>query len=256
MHAQGLEFLTGSEVMKVIQARNLVVEFPIYSFTGHRSFKKNILNFATGGILAKDAANRVVVRALDNINFEFNEGDRVGLIGNNGSGKSTLLQVLAGIYEPVAGDLKVDGRITSMLGITLGMDSEVTGLENIYLRGQLMGLSRWQIDAMVDDIADFSGIGDFLNLPLRTYSSGMAMRLAFAVATSVDADIILMDEWLSVGDAEFMDKAKAKLTQMVDKARLVVIASHNHAMLKDQCNIILTLEHGRIVHTERTDSQS
>ncbi len=211
---------------------------------------------ATGGILAKDAANRVVVRALDNLNFEFAEGDRVGLIGNNGSGKSTLLQVLAGIYEPVSGQLKVDGRITSMLGISLGMDAEVTGVENIYLRGQLMGLSRRQIDTMVDDIADFAGIGDFLNLPLRTYSSGMAMRLAFAVATSVDADIILMDEWLSVGDAEFVNKAKAKLTQMLGKARLVVIASHNHAMIKDQCNIILTLEHGRIVHTERTDSQS
>ena len=236
--------------MTVIKAQNLVVEFPIYSFTGHRSFKKSILNLATGGILAKDAANRVVVRALDNLNFEFNEGDRVGLIGNNGSGKSTLLQVLAGIYEPVSGQLNVDGRITSMLGISLGMDAEVTGEENIYLRGQLMGLSRRKIDTMVDDIADFAGLGDFLNLPLRTYSSGMAMRLAFAVATSVDADIILMDEWLSVGDADFVNKAKAKLTQMLGKARLVVIASHNHAMIKDQCNTILTLEHGKIVNTE------
>lgn len=242
--------------MAVIRARNLVVEFPIYSFTGHRSFKKSLLNLATGGILAKDAANRVVVRALDNLNFEFHEGDRVGLIGNNGSGKSTFLQVLAGIYEPTAGDLKVDGRITSMLGITLGMDAEVTGVENIYLRGQLMGLSRRQIDAMVDDVADFAGIGDFLNLPLRTYSSGMAMRLAFAVATSVDADIILMDEWLSVGDADFVQKAKIKLSQMVDKARLVVIASHDHAMIKDQCNIILTLEHGKLVSAERTNSYS
>lgn len=237
--------------MAVIQAQNLVVEFPIYSFTGNRSFKKSILNLATGGILAKDISNRVVVRALDNLNFEFKEGDRVGIIGNNGSGKSTLLQVLAGIYEPVSGHLKVDGRITSMLGISLGMDAEVTGLENIYLRGQLMGLSRRQIDTMVDDIADFAGIGDFINLPLRTYSSGMAMRLAFAVATSVDADIILMDEWLSVGDADFVNKAQAKLTEMLGKARLVVIASHNHAMIKDQCNIILTLEHGRIVDIER-----
>lgn len=254
MRAYGPEFLTGSEIVVVIQAHNLVVEFPIYSFTGHRSFKKSLLNLATGGALAKDAANRVVVRALDNLNFEFREGDRVGLIGNNGSGKSTLLQVLAGIYEPVSGNLKVNGRITSMLGITLGMDAEVTGVENIYLRGQLMGLSRRQIDAMVDDIAEFAGIGDFLNLPLRTYSSGMAMRLAFAVATSVDADIILMDEWLSVGDADFVTKAKAKLTQMVGKARLVVIASHDHEMIKDQCNVIITLDHGKIVSIEYNDS--
>ena len=239
--------------MSVVKAHNLVVEFPIYSFTGNRSFKKNFLNLATGGLLAKDASNRVIVRALDKISFEFHEGDRVGLIGSNGSGKSTLLQVLAGVYEPVEGELKVDGRVTSMLGITLGMDAEVTGLENIYLRGQLMGLSRRQIYDLVDDVADFAGIGDFLNLPMRTYSSGMAMRLAFSVVTSVDADIILMDEWLSVGDAEFVQKAKTRLTRMVGKARLVVIASHDHAMIKDQCNIILTLEHGKIVSIEHTD---
>lgn len=242
--------------MAVIYARDLVVEFPIYGMTSHRSFKKSLLNVATGGILAKDTANRVLVRALDNLSFVFNEGDRVGLVGHNGSGKTTLLQVLAGIYEPGRGELRVDGRVTSMLGITLGMDAEVTGLENVYLRGRLMGLTRRRIDTMVDDIADFAGIGDYLHLPLRTYSSGMAMRLAFAVATAVDADIILMDEWLSVGDAEFVQKAKGRLDQLVGNARLVVLASHNHALVRDQCNIILTLEHGRIMSTERTDSPS
>lgn len=240
--------------MAVIRAKNLVIEFPIYSFTGHRSFKKSLLNIATGGILAKDAANRVVVRALDNLDFEFHEGDRVGLLGHNGSGKTTLLQVLAGIYEPLSGELTVQGRVTSMLGITLGMEVEATGLDNIYLRGSLMGLSRHEIDAMVDDIAEFAGIGEYLNLPMRTYSSGMLMRLAFAVATSIDADIILMDEWLSVGDADFVGKAKARITEMVGKARLAVIASHNHALIKDQCNVILTLEHGKIVSYERMDS--
>lgn len=233
--------------MSVIQASNLVVEFPVYGMTSHRSFKKSLLNVATGGILAKDAGNRVVVRALDNLNFKFDEGDRVGLIGHNGSGKTTLLQVLAGIYEPASGYLEVNGHVTSMLGITLGMDAEVTGLENIYLRGRLMGLPRTKIDAMVDDIADFAGIGDYLDLPLRTYSSGMAMRLAFSVATSVDADIILMDEWLSVGDADFVEKAKSRLTQMMERARLVVIASHNHALIKDQCNRVIELQHGKIV---------
>ncbi|MBV2187594.1 MAG: ABC transporter ATP-binding protein [Rhizobium sp.] len=215
--------------------------------TSHRSFKKSLLNVATGGILAKDAGNRVVVRALDNLNFKFDEGDRVGLIGHNGSGKTTLLQVLAGIYEPASGILEVKGHVTSMLGITLGMDAEVTGLENIYLRGRLMGLPRAKVDAIVDDVADFAGIGDYLDLPLRTYSSGMAMRLAFSVATSVDADIILMDEWLSVGDADFVEKAKSRLTQMMERARLVVIASHNHALIKDQCNKVIELQHGKIV---------
>lgn len=238
--------------MPMIQANDLVVEFPVYSFTGNRSFKKSLLNVATGGMLAKDAANRTVVRALDRLSFAFHEGDRVGLVGHNGSGKTTLLQVLAGIYEPVGGELRIDGRITSMLGITLGMDGEVTGLENIYLRGRLMGLTRRRIDGMVDDIADFAGLGDYLHLPLRTYSSGMAMRLAFAISTSIDADIILMDEWLSVGDADFVEKAKKRLTDMVGKARLVVLASHSPDLIRDQCNVVLRLEHGRIASLERS----
>jgi len=238
--------------MTIIRASNLVVEFPIYGMNGNRSFKKSLMNIATGGVLAKDASNRVLVRALDNLSFEFHEGDRVGLIGHNGSGKSTLLQVLAGIYEPASGELQINGKVTSMLGITLGMDSEVTGLENIYLRGRLMGLQRRQIDDIADDIADFAGIGDYLQLPMRTYSSGMAMRLAFAIATSTEADIILMDEWLSVGDAEFIHKAKERLTTLVNKARLVVIASHDHGMIRDQCNTVMTLEHGKIVSVKKT----
>jgi len=238
--------------MTIIRASNLVVEFPIYGMNGNRSFKKSLMNIATGGVLAKDASNRVLVRALDNLNFEFHKGDRVGLIGHNGSGKSTLLQVLAGIYEPASGELQINGKVTSMLGITLGMDSEVTGLENIYLRGRLMGLQRRQIDDIADDIADFAGIGDYLQLPMRTYSSGMAMRLAFAIATSTEADIILMDEWLSVGDAEFIHKAKERLTTLVNKARLVVIASHDHGMIRDQCNTVMTLEHGKIVSVKKT----
>ena len=205
------------------------------------------MNIATGGALAKDASNRVTVRALDDLTFEFHEGDRVGLIGHNGSGKSTLLQVLAGIYEPTAGQISVNGRVTSMLGITLGMDAEATGLDNIYLRGRLMGFERRVIESLVEDIADFAGIGEFLHLPMRTYSSGMSMRLAFAVATSVDSEIILMDEWLSVGDADFVTKAKVRLTSLVDKARLVVIASHDHTIISDQCNKVIRLEHGKIL---------
>ena len=209
------------------------------------------MNIATGGALAKDASNRVTVRALEDLSFEFHEGDRVGLIGHNGSGKSTLLQVLAGIYEPTSGKITVQGRVTSMLGITLGMDAEATGLDNIYLRGRLMGFGRSVVDALVEDIADFAGIGEFLHLPMRTYSSGMSMRLAFAVATSVESEIILMDEWLSVGDADFVTKAKVRLTTLVDKARLVVIASHDHAMIADQCNLVIHLEHGKILSVNK-----
>ena len=240
--------------MSVIKASGLTVDFPIFGISGNRSLKKNLINIATGGRLAKDASQRVIVRALDNLSFDFKDGDRVGIIGHNGSGKSTLLQMLAGIYEPTAGQLEVNGRVTSMLGITLGMDGDSTGFDNIYLRGRFMGLSRSQIHNMLDDVADFAGIGEFLHLPMRTYSSGMAMRLAFAIATSVEAEIILMDEWLSVGDVDFFSKAKERLNKMVNKARLVVIASHDHGLILNQCNLIIQLEHGKISKMDRVSS--
>ncbi len=230
-----------------IVARDLVIDFPIYGSTSTRSFKKTILNAATGGILAKDASERMVVRALDHLNFEFVAGDRVGLIGHNGSGKSTLLRVLAGVYEPIGGELIAKGRINSMLSITLGLDVDSTGLENIYLRGQVMGLRKKEIDKLTDKIAEFSGIGDYLTLPMRTYSSGMSMRLAFAISTSINADIILMDEWLSVGDSDFVDKARSRMDSLVKNANIVVMASHNHNLINQQCNKIITLEHGKIV---------
>lgn len=232
--------------MIILCARNLTIDFPIYGMTENRSIKKSLISIATGGVLAKDASNKMSIRALDDLTFEFKAGDRVGITGNNGSGKSTLLQVLAGIYEPTSGQLNINGRITSMLGITLGMDNDSTGIDNIFLRGRFMGLRKDQIETMLDGIVNFAGIGDFIHLPLRTYSSGMLMRLAFAVATSVEAEIILMDEWLSVGDADFIAKAKIRLTQMVEKASLVVIASHDHQLIEEQCNIVMNLQHGKI----------
>lgn len=238
--------------MSMIRARDIVVDFPIYGGTGNRSFKKVFMNAATGGMFAKDAGERVVVRALDALNFEFQEGDRVGLIGHNGSGKSTLLRVIAGIYEPVSGELTVNGKVASMLSITMGMDMEASGLDNVYMRGRVMGLSNDQLDQIIDEVAEFAEIGGYLHLPMRTYSSGMTMRLAFAISTSVNADIILMDEWLSVGDADFVDKAQARMNNMVNNAKIVVLASHNHKLIEDQCNKIITLEHGKIVNYTQT----
>lgn len=232
--------------MTIICAKNVVVEFPIYGGTS-RSLKNKIVYAATGGLLAKDASERVVARALDNISFDFHEGDRIGLLGHNGSGKSTLLRLLAGIYEPTSGFLKVNGRVTSMLSITLGMEMDATGMENIYTRGHIIGIHPKQMKNLVEDIVEFAGLGDYIYLPIRTYSSGMIMRLAFAISTCVDADIILMDEWLSVGDAEFADKSRIRLDNFAGNARIVVFASHNHVMVKDRCNRIIHLEHGRIL---------
>ena len=150
----------------------------------------------------------------------FTEGERVGLIGHNGSGKTTLLRTLSGVYAPVRGELKVQGKIASLLDVSMGLDPDATGFENIYLRGILDGLKPARIRSKIDEIADFSELGDYLNLPVRTYSSGMMLRLAFAISTSVEADILIMDEWLSVGDAEFSIKAAERLEGLVGKASI------------------------------------
>lgn len=239
--------------MTYIKADGLTIDFPIYG-ASNRSLKKAIVNATTGGAFARDASDRVVVRALDHVSFEFHEGDRVGIVGHNGSGKSTLLRALAGIYEPVSGRLEVRGAITSMLSIFLGMDMEATGLENIFMRGYVMGVAHRRIKSMVDEIADFAGIGDYLYMPMRTYSTGMTMRLAFAVSTSVDADIVLLDEWLSVGDSDFVEKASARLDRFVSRASLVVLASHNHELIQKQCTRTFNLSHG--VMREMDDSMA
>lgn len=234
--------------MAQIVAHHLFVDFPIYG-AHSRSFKKALFRAATGGLIARDA-DRIVVRALNDVSFELRDGDRVGLVGHNGSGKSTLLRVLAGAYEPVQGTIAVEGRIASMLNISLGMDAEATGYENIYLRGVVMGFRPREMKPLVDEIVAFSELGDYIHMPMRTYSSGMAMRLAFAVSTCVSAEILLMDEWLSVGDADFSAKARQRLNNLVGQARILVLASHDESLIRANCNKIMRLSHGELTSTE------
>jgi len=235
--------------MSSVIAENLVVEFPLYGGKS-RSLKNTFMRAATGGLLARDAADRVVIRALNGLSFEFREGDRVGIVGHNGSGKSTLLRAIAGAYEPVSGTLDVAGRLATMLSITLGMDTESTGYENIFLRATIMGLRNREIAPLVEEICTFSELGDYIHMPMRTYSSGMSMRLAFAISTSVPADIVLMDEWMSVGDAEFSNKAQIRLRAMLDNAHMLFLASHDEKLIRRNCNKIMHLDHGEIVNLE------
>jgi lipopolysaccharide transport system ATP-binding protein len=232
--------------MGYVRATDVVVAFPLYDMSS-RSLKKAFVRAATGGMLARDAANRVVVRALDGVSFEMREGDRIGLIGHNGSGKTTLLRVIAGAYEPISGSVEIRGRVASMLDINLGIDPEATGLENIYIRAAIMGLSHRKVDSMIDDIAAFAELGDYLEMPMRTYSSGMAMRLAFAISTSVPTDIILMDEWLSVGDEQYSIKAQARLRELLEQAKILVLASHEPGLIKATCNRVIRLDHGKLI---------
>lgn len=240
--------------MAHIKAEDVTVEFPIYDGVKSRSLKKRFIHAATGGLVARDVSERVVIRALDKVSFELKDGDRLGLVGHNGSGKSTLLRTIAGAYEPVGGTMEVNGRIASMLSITLGMDLEATGYENIFLRATVMGFKPREIAPLVDQIAEFSDLGEYINMPLRTYSSGMSMRLAFAISTSVDADIVLMDEWLSAGDAAFAEKAHQRLTCMINKAKILVLASHDENLLRNNCNRIMRLEHGRIAQLQHIET--
>jgi lipopolysaccharide transport system ATP-binding protein len=235
--------------MTRVRAENIVVDFPLYG-SSSRSIKNTVIRAATGGTLARDAAERVVVRALDGLSFEIFEGDRVGIVGHNGSGKTTLLRVIAGAYEPVRGSIEVAGRVASMLSITLGMDMEATGYENIYLRAALMGFKPSEVSPLVAEICEFSELGDYIEMPVRTYSSGMMMRLAFTISTCVSADIILMDEWLSVGDPEFRDKAQQRLHKLLDQAKILVLASNDEGLIRANCNKIMRLEHGKMTAFE------
>ena len=172
-------------------------------------------------------------------------------MGHNGSGKTTLLRVLCGIYPPTSGIVSIEGRVNALINIMFGVDYESSGRENIKLRGLLMGLSRRRINDIIDEVVDFSELNDFIDLPMRTYSSGMALRLAFAVATSIDTDILVLDEWLSVGDQEFTQKAEERLIGLISKAKILVIASHNEHLIDRTCTRKIMLEHGAITGEEK-----
>ena len=232
-----------------IVAQKISVEFPIYD-NSHRSLKKAVLNLTTGGRIGQDAGRHAVVRALDDLSFTFEHGERVGLLGHNGSGKTTLLRTLSGVYSPVRGELHVHGKIASLLDVSMGLDPDATGFENIYLRGILDGLKPANIRSKIEEIADFSELGDYLNLPVRTYSSGMMLRLAFAISTTVEADILIMDEWLSVGDAAFAAKAAQRLESLVGQSSILVVATHDPGLIARVCNRKLSMEHGKIVADE------
>lgn len=229
--------------MALVDIKGLTIQFPVYG-ADHRSLKRHITG-AVGGTLGRASPKApTIVRALHNIDLRLESGDRLGLIGHNGAGKTTLLRAIAGAYAPDEGSILVEGKLASLLEPMLGMDAFVTGLENIRLRGLLMGLTSRQIKDRTEEIAEFTGLGPFLGMPLKTYSAGMIGRLAFAVSTAVDADILLMDEWLGAGDADFRHKAHERLMTLFANSKIVVLASHDMSLLRDLCNKFIVLSGG------------
>ena len=231
--------------MAQITFRNVSIEFPIFNATG-RSLTSSILKVATGGRLDADPNGRVLVKALTDISFSLREGDKVALLGHNGAGKSTMLRALGRVYSPTKGTAEVVGEIGSLIDISLGINPEATGRENVYIRGQLLGLTKKEISDKYEEIVEFAELGDFMEMPVRTYSSGMHLRLAFAVSTVVRPEILLMDEWLSVGDADFQHKAEARLRDLVSETKILAIATHSRELVEAVCNRAIWLEHGKV----------
>jgi ABC-2 type transport system ATP-binding protein len=240
--------------MAFIRLDNVVVSFPVYDQSS-RSLKKRLISATTGGRIESDAdSGKIsVVQALDGVTLSFQHGDRVGLVGHNGAGKTTLLRVLAGIYEPTIGTAEIEGHVAPLFDVSLGMDPESTGYENIVLRGLFLGLTHREIDARVDEIAEFTELGRFLTLPIRTYSAGMRMRLAFAVSTSIEPDILLLDEGIGAGDAAFLEKAHRRLAEFTGKAAIIVLASHSEGLIRQMCDTAVLMEHGRVLRVGGTD---
>jgi ABC-2 type transport system ATP-binding protein/lipopolysaccharide transport system ATP-binding protein len=231
--------------MASITLTNATVEIPIYNARG-RSFRSNILR-RVGGRLEPDNRDVMTVRAVNDITLSLKPGDRLALIGHNGAGKSTLLRVFSGAYEPSSGTAEISGTVSSLLEITMGMDPELTGAENIVLRGIFVGLSIDEARRLIPEIAEWSELGDYLALPLRTYSSGMLLRLAFAVSTVRHRDILLLDELIGVGDMNFAAKARQRIEDMMDRADILALASHDTSILKQYCNRAILLRQGSIV---------
>jgi lipopolysaccharide transport system ATP-binding protein len=231
--------------MPLIRAEGLAIEFPLYH-VGARSLKKRLLA-KTPLRLKQDDSNRVVVAALRDLDFSIGRGERVALVGHNGAGKTTLLRTLAGVYEPVAGRLEVQGSIGSLIDPAAGMDQESTGRENIMLRALFRGMTEEEGLVMAEEVGQFSGLGEFLDVPVRTYSAGMQVRLSFAMATVIAPEVLLMDEWFLAGDAEFMTRATERLERLVSDADILVLATHSMEIVRQWCTRAIRLDAGRIV---------
>jgi homopolymeric O-antigen transport system ATP-binding protein len=233
--------------MPSIKLHEVGVDLPIYNSKG-RSLKSSILSRTVGGKMIEDRDRNVtVIRALDHVTLSLDHGSRVAVIGSNGAGKTTLLRVMAGIYPPTNGKVEIDGRAVCLTDLNFGMDTEATGYENIHIRATLLGLGYKQIAKITPDVAEFTELGEYLKLPIRCYSQGMMLRLAFAISTAIQPEIILLDEIIGAGDAGFAKKARERLDTLISDASIVVLASHDPTIVTRLCTSAVWLAQGSVV---------
>jgi ABC-type polysaccharide/polyol phosphate transport system ATPase subunit len=229
--------------MSSLRLHHVSVEFPVYQ-AGARSLKKILLAGTTMGNLARDAHDRVNVRALSDISLDIADGERIGIIGANGAGKTTLLKVLAGIYKPTQGRVHISGRTMALINASVGLNADATGRENIFLRGMYMDIHPREMREHVDQVAEFTELGNYLDMPVRTYSSGMIIRLGFAISTCIRPEILILDEWLAAGDAQFLAKAQRRMEEFVSGSGVVILASHSLALVQQWCHRAVLLRQG------------
>jgi ABC-type polysaccharide/polyol phosphate transport system ATPase subunit len=240
-----------------IELNQVSVDIPIFDAGSrslrHKLFLNRVSNLvkrksqSVGGTLKQDKSGAVVIRALDKVSLTFVDGDRVALLGHNGAGKSTMLRLMAGIYDPTEGSIRTRGRIMTLFNMMEGMAPDAKGRETIRLRGALMGLNNAEINEKIDEIADFCELGDYIDLPVRTYSTGMLVRLMFGITTSVPSEILIMDEFIGAGDAAFFEKAKKRVRGFVSQASTLIVATHSPDIVREWCNKAVLLEHGQVI---------
>ena len=231
--------------MSSIEISNASVTFPLYNME-NMSIRHLLTSAITLGRSSAKARERKEIDALIDVNLNIKHGERVCFLGQNGSGKSTLLRMVAGVYKPKKGSVYIEGSISTLIDPTVGIDPEASGIENIFIRSYFLGKTKSEVNSKLKEIIEFSELEDFINLPVRMYSSGMVMRLAFSILTSYDPDILLLDEWLSVGDPEFRKKAASKLNDYVARAGILLLATNDPQMAEQVATRIITLKSGKV----------
>ena len=233
--------------MANITVENLFLSYPV--ILERASIRKAVINTLLGGLISRteDRSKIITVDAIRGISFEISDGERVGLIGHNGAGKTSLLRVLATIYQPTSGLVKIKGQVESLIDVGFGLEPEETGRENIKFILTLLGKPQSELDAEVEEIINFTELGEFIDLPVRTYSTGMSTRLSFAIATNIQPEILLMDEVIGAGDLRFQEKAEKRIEEMTKRTKIIFLASHSEGLIKDWCNKVIWMEKGTIV---------
>lgn len=230
--------------MASVKLSNVNFSYPLYEIAG-RSLKVTMMRQMVGAKLLTDGSH-ARVQALTDVSFELKEGDRLGLVGHNGSGKTSLLRILARLAHPQQGKVEIDGRVIPLIERGLGMNPELSGADNIELPLRMLGASTEEVRRAQEEIPEWTGLGPFFNIPVRTYSEGMKVRLMFALSTAISGDVLILDEWLGAGDAAFVERAQERLAQFISRTKILVLASHSLELIESACNKALWLERGEV----------